>query len=122
MTTSIGGLLAGCFSRLTYAKESRKLPRVLLLGDSISVGYTDFVIGILLGKVDVYRPLNNGGGYENCEGTTKAVKKLDAWLGDGRWDLIHFNFGLHDLKHVDARTGKKQQKPRRSATSDIGAI
>jgi len=25
------------------------------------------------------------------------VKELDKWLGIGDWDLIHFNWGLHDL-------------------------
>ncbi len=24
------------------------------------------------------------------------MKKLDVWLGDGKWDVIHFNFGIHD--------------------------
>jgi acyl-CoA thioesterase-1 len=25
-----------------------------------------------------------------------GLKKLDIWLGTGRWDVIHFNFGIHD--------------------------
>ncbi len=25
--------------------------------------------------------------------------RLDKWLAGGKWDVIHFNFGLHDLKH-----------------------
>lgn len=28
-----------------------------------------------------------------------GLAKLDAWLGTGKWDVIHFNWGLHDLKH-----------------------
>jgi lysophospholipase L1-like esterase len=24
------------------------------------------------------------------------LKKIDVWLGDGKWDVIHFNFGIHD--------------------------
>jgi lysophospholipase L1-like esterase len=24
------------------------------------------------------------------------LKKLGVWLGDGKWDIIHFNFGIHD--------------------------
>ncbi|MDP3850417.1 MAG: SGNH/GDSL hydrolase family protein [Luteolibacter sp.] len=24
------------------------------------------------------------------------MKKLPIWLGDGKWDVIHFNFGIHD--------------------------
>lgn len=86
-------------------------PKALLLGDSISIGYTDFVVGILDGEVDVHRPLNANGGYLNCEGTTKAKAEIDSWLGVGSWDVIHFNFGLHDLKHVDPVTGRNSRKP-----------
>jgi len=24
------------------------------------------------------------------------LKKLDIWLGGGKWDVVHFNFGIHD--------------------------
>jgi hypothetical protein len=24
---------------------------------------------------------------------------MASWLGDGKWDVIHFNFGLHDAKY-----------------------
>jgi acyl-CoA thioesterase-1 len=27
-------------------------------------------------------------------------------LGDNTWDLIHFNFGLHDIKHINPINGK----------------
>ena len=70
------------------------LPRVLLIGDSISIGYTVGVRELLSGKANVHRPLTN------CGPTTKGVKELDKWLGDKPWDVIHFNFGLHDLKYL----------------------
>ena len=91
--------------------DDSSMPRVLLLGDSVSIGYTNYVKGILLGKVDVSRPLNANGGYQNCEGTTSGVKNIDIWLEDGNWDVIHFNFGLHDLKHVVPETGKNSRDP-----------
>ena len=72
------------------------LPRVLLIGDSISMGYTVPVRAQLAGKANVHRPL------ENCGDTARGVKSLDKWLGTGKWDVIHFNFGLHDLKYLDA--------------------
>ncbi len=72
------------------------LPRVLLLGDSISIGYTLPVRARLAGKANVHRPA------ENCSDTAKGVRTLDKWLGDGKWDVIHFNFGLHDVKYLDA--------------------
>lgn len=68
------------------------LPRVLLIGDSISIGYTIPVRELLRGKANVHRIPDNGGP------TSFGVQHLDAWLGTGHWDVIHFNFGLHDLK------------------------
>ena len=52
------------------------------------------------------------GGAENCAGTTNGVKGIDRWLqiGNCQWDVIHFNFGLHDLKHVDPESRKNSQK------------
>jgi lysophospholipase L1-like esterase len=67
---------------------------VLLIGDSISMGYTVPVRRLLEGKADVRRP------PANCGPTTRGIEQIDAWLGDGHWDVIHFNFGLHDLKFL----------------------
>jgi acyl-CoA thioesterase-1 len=72
------------------------LPRVLLIGDSISMGYTLPVRARLQGKANVHRPA------ENCSESANGVKRLDVWLGDKKWDVIHFNFGLHDVKYLDA--------------------
>jgi len=67
------------------------LPRVLLIGDSISIYYTAGVRKLLRGTANVHRIPVNGGN------TNLGVKELDQWLGTGKWDLIHFNWGLHDL-------------------------
>ncbi|QDU76079.1 hypothetical protein Pan97_31240 [Bremerella volcania] len=78
-----------------------KLPNVLILGDSISIGYTLQVRDLLKGQANVFRPHTaDGNKPENCGGTTKGVESIDRWLGDRKWDVIHFNWGLHDLKHV----------------------
>ncbi|MBN2580274.1 MAG: SGNH/GDSL hydrolase family protein [Pirellulales bacterium] len=77
--------------------DNPALPRVLLIGDSISIGYTLPVRAALKGKANVHRP------PENCGPTSRGVEKIDAWLGKGRWDVIHFNFGLHDLKLIDGK-------------------
>jgi acyl-CoA thioesterase-1 len=29
-----------------------------------------------------------------------GLKKLNYWLGTNAWQVIHFNFGLHDLKYT----------------------
>jgi hypothetical protein len=75
-------------------EDSPGLPRVLLIGDSISIGYTEPVRAELAAKANVHRIPENGA-------ATLSVTKLDAWLGAGHWDVIHFNFGLHDLKFMD---------------------
>ncbi len=75
-------------------KDVPGLPRVLLIGDSISIGYTVPTRTALKGKANVHRPKTN------CGPTTKGVAEIDAWLGDSKWDLIHFNWGLHDLKYM----------------------
>lgn len=71
-----------------------KLPNVLLIGDSISMGYHVAVREALKGKANVFRPKTN------CGPTTKGLSEIDAWLGDRKWDVVHWNFGLHDLKYM----------------------
>lgn len=71
--------------------DDPSLPRVLLLGDSISIGYTPHVVRELRGIATVE---HNPG---NARHTGIGLEKLDAWLGDRPWDVIHFNWGLHDL-------------------------
>jgi len=84
-------------------KDVPGLPRILLIGDSISIGYTLPVRQQLEGKANVHRITINGGP------TTNGVANLTKWLGEGKWDVIHFNFGLHDLKIME--TGKRQVEP-----------
>ena len=72
------------------------LPNVLLIGDSISIGYTLGVRKNLKGIANVHRPPTN------CGPSVKGMAELDNWLGTTKWDLIHFNFGLHDLKWMGA--------------------
>lgn len=81
------------------------LPRALLIGDSISIGYTLPVRAALKGKVNVHRPPTN------CGPTTSGLKGIDNWLGDSQWDLIHFNWGLHDLKYLGPN-GQNLQDPK----------
>lgn len=77
------------------------LPNVLILGDSVSIGYTLQVRELLQGKANVYRPVRaRANRPENCSGSSTGVAKLDRWLGNIEWSVIHFNWGLHDLKHV----------------------
>ncbi|QDU98805.1 SGNH/GDSL hydrolase family protein [Lignipirellula cremea] len=70
---------------------AKTLPKVLLIGDSISGGYTKAVIQRMEGTANVSRIPGNG------EYTGTGLKKIDEWLGDQRWDVIHFNWGLWDM-------------------------
>jgi acyl-CoA thioesterase-1 len=78
-------------------KDEANLPRVLLIGDSISIGYTLPVRELLKGKANVHRIMENGGP------TSNGVAKIDKWLSAGKWDVIHFNWGLHDIKVMDGK-------------------
>ena len=82
-------------SALKEVKDVPGLPRVLLIGDSVSMGYTLPVRRKLEGRANVHRALENSGATE------RGLTNLDTWLGDKKWDVIHFNFGLHDLKYLD---------------------
>ena len=77
--------------------DAPRLPRVLLIGDSISVAYTLGVRKELEGVANVHRPA------ANCGSTKTALGPygLERWLAGDRshWDVIHFNHGLHDLSY-----------------------
>lgn len=90
---------------------SIELPNVLIIGDSISIGYTPFVKELLKNKANIYRPMQENGNAENCQGTTYGIQNIQRWLEGKKWDIIHFNFGLHDIKHVDPDSGKNSTNP-----------
>ena len=71
-----------------FAKE---LPKVLIMGDSISIGYTPHVVANLKGVAEVKRHKGNAGP------TIRGVARIEEWLGKEQWDLIHFNWGLWDM-------------------------
>jgi len=80
---------------LVQVPEDRLLPRVLIMGDSISLGYTWEVRKLLAGKANVQHP------DVNCWSTEFGLEHVKQWLGEKHWDVIYFNFGLHDLKYLD---------------------
>ena len=77
-------------------------PNVLLLGDSIAAtgsGYLDDVRAILEPGVVVDNPrmYPQGGGY--CGSSFGVIGCLNLFTGPPQqlWDVIHFNWGLHDV-------------------------
>lgn len=108
---------------LAHGANAPSLPNVLIIGDSISIGYTGPAREILKGKANV---VHNPG---NAQHSGFGAAQLEAWLGDTRWDVIHFNHGLHDLKYVDeegknsnTREGAHIQVPLADYRSNMEAI
>src|SRR5437764_801957 len=83
------------------AQPKQDPPRVLLVGDSIRLGYAPLVAKKLAGRAEVVSFPENGGD------TANLLKLLDKWLADGKPVVVHFNCGLHDLK-LDKKTGRHQ--------------
>lgn len=88
------------------AAQEADLPNVLIIGDSISLGYTPHVIEMLKGKANVRHHKGN------AQHTGTGLKKLDQWIGDTKWDVIHFNWGLWDLcyRHPASKVQGKRDK------------
>ncbi len=75
------------------------LPKVLVIGDSISMNYHEAAKAALAGIAD-YQRIN-----ENAGPSTNGIAKVEKWIGSTKWDIIQFNHGLHDLKtSYDANT------------------
>jgi hypothetical protein len=81
-------------------------PKVLVIGDSISIGYMKPLVELMKDEADLK---HNPG---NARHTGIGVEKIDQWLGDTKWDVIHFNWGLHDLcyRNPDSKTQGRRDK------------
>lgn len=78
------------YSGWEYVLDNPNLPRLLLIGDSVSRSYTRATRELLKGVVNFHRA------PANCGPTTTGLKNMDVWLGKKPWDVILFNFGIHD--------------------------
>ncbi|QTN31358.1 amidohydrolase family protein [Akkermansiaceae bacterium] len=90
-----------------------KLPNVLILGDSISIGYTPAVRDGLKGRANLIRP------KENCGDTRMGLAGIDKWLGDTKWDVIHFNWGLWDLCYRNPESNSQGKRDKANGTISI---
>jgi lysophospholipase L1-like esterase len=82
-------------------ESSDRLPLVVLIGDSIRLGYAPFVAERLKGRAEVISVPENGGDSGN------VLKHLDEWAIALKPKVVHFNAGLHDLK-LDPKSGQHQ--------------
>ncbi len=104
-------LILGLGSTL-WAKD---LPKALLIGDSISIGYTPHVVATLKGKVEVRHHRGN------AQHTGTGLKMLEKWIGKTQWDVIHFNWGLWDLcyRHPQSKVQGRRDKVRGTLTTPL---
>ena len=79
---------------VTTVSGEDALPRVLIIGDSIYWEPAAALSKELKGRVEVVHAVKDSTVVCN---TWTALEQLEAWLGEGKWDLIYFNFGLGDL-------------------------
>jgi hypothetical protein len=87
-------LLTSIFVTSLVAEDAApevNLPKVLIIGDSISMAYTRYVKQVLHGKAVVTHHKGN------AQYTGHGLRMLDQWIGDTNWDVIHFNWGIWDM-------------------------
>jgi len=68
------------------------MKKVVLIGDSIRMGYQEIVRRELAGEAEVWGPTQNGGTSQ------KVRENLDEWVISQAPSIVHLNCGLHDLK------------------------
>ncbi len=83
--------------------DDARLPRVLVVGDSISMNYHEAAKSALRGVANYHRIEGNS------FSTVYGVENMELWLGKYKekgqqWDVIQFNHGLHDLKQKYDKT------------------
>ena len=70
------------------------MKKIVLIGDSIRMGYDKYVKEALADVAEVYYPL------ENARYSTNLLRFLHEWKDKGEWptdaDLVHWNVGLWD--------------------------
>lgn len=100
---------------ITAVAFSKKKQKVLIVGDSISIGYTPFVKESLKEIAEV---VHNPG---NAQYTGKGLKHIEEWIGDEQWDIIQFNWGLWDLcyRHPDSKVQGKRDKSNGTITFSL---
>lgn len=96
-------LLVLLFSITSFTHKKAK---ILIVGDSISIGYTPFVQEQLVNRADVF---HNPG---NAKHTAYGLENISSWIQDGEWDIIQFNWGLWDLcyRHPESKTQGQRDK------------
>jgi lysophospholipase L1-like esterase len=77
------------------------LPRVLLIGDSITQGYYDNVAALVKGKANVARLTTS-----SSLGDPALLGQVKMVLSQYKFDVIHFNNGLHGFGYTEQEYAK----------------
>ena len=104
------GLAPFLLPKVNWGLAILDLPKVLLIGDSISIGYTPHVKTALQNVAEVSRIAGN------AQHTWNGLKKIDSWLGMTQWDLIHFNWGLWDLCYRNPKSTNQGKRDKINGT------
>jgi hypothetical protein len=80
--TSLCFILSSCISNK---------PKILIIGDSISMGYTPLVRKQLKKQARIYH------NPKNAQHTGVGLKNSNNWIKKEKWDIIQFNWGLWDM-------------------------
>ena len=74
------------------------MKKIVLIGDSIRMGYDKYVKMALDGVAEVFSP------EENCRFTQYVLRFFHKWIADSGFgedtDLVHFNVGLWDVIQI----------------------
>ena len=73
-----------------FNADDDSIPRVLLIGDSIVMGYSTKVQEKLAGTANVARLATS-----KCLCDEALMKELEYVLGEYKYEVVHFNNGLH---------------------------
>ncbi|MHC5056822.1 MAG: SGNH/GDSL hydrolase family protein [Planctomycetota bacterium] len=88
--------------------------KVVLIGDSIRMGYEPFVREALAGAADVTGSKENGGT------STNVLAHLDEWALSREADVVHVNCGLHDIRRE--RGGAGTETPLEEYRANVEAV
>ncbi len=83
-----------------------KLPRLFVIGDSISMQYGPYLEQYLAGQFSYARMIDNGGDSNNVLRYLRTMQKSGSIAAD----VLLLNCGLHDIKTYPA-TGETQVSP-----------
>lgn len=81
--------------------NTTKVPRVLLIGDSITVGYSSKVTDLLKGRASVARLTTS-----KSIGDPLLLAEVALVLEQCRFDVVHFNNGLHGWGYSESEYQK----------------